>query len=304
MAIANERAPRAGARLRTGRNVALASLVINCALATSNIGVGLLAGSTSVVAAGLEFLGDVLASGVVLAAMWMAARPPDENHPYGHGRVETLAGLTVGVILLLGGGGICYRSLQRVGAVHPPPEAFGLLPLAFAVVVRIVMSTVKFRVGHAIQSTSLLADAWNDAVDILSALAAMTALSLTLHDPGRFLAADHYGGFVVGVVVSVTGLKAIHEASMALMDTMPSSETIAEARTTALRVEGVSGVEKCFARRTGLQFHVDIHIEVDPLMTVEESHRIASMVRNRLRDNLSWVADALVHVEPDPSARP
>lgn len=295
--------PSAIANLRSGRRVALASVLVNCGLAGGNIGVGLLAGSTSVVAAGAEFLGDVLASAAVLAGMWVASRPPDENHPYGHGRVETLAGLTVGAVLLLGGIGICYRSLLRLHAVHPPPEAYGLWPLAVSVVVRVGMSLLKFRVGRRIRSPSLIADAWNDAVDILSALAAMTALALTLYDPARFLAADHYGGFVVGVVVILTGLYAVREATLHLMDTMPDEGLIAEARRVAAAVPGVAGVEKCFARRTGLQFHVDLHIEVDPRLTVEQGHDIASEVRGRLRDGLSWVADVLVHVEPDPRAR-
>ena len=89
---------QAAKELKTGRRIALASVAVNCALAAGNVGLGLLAGSTSAVAAGLEFFGDVLASGAVLAGMSIASRPPDENHPYGHGRVETLAGLTVGAI--------------------------------------------------------------------------------------------------------------------------------------------------------------------------------------------------------------
>lgn len=289
--------------LKTGRRIALVSVAVNCALAAGNVGIGLLAGSTSVVAAGLEFFGDVLASSAVWAGMWIASRPPDEDHPYGHGRAETLAGLTVGAILCAGGAGICYYSLQRVSAIHPPPQAFALWSLGIAVAVRIVMSTVKFRVGRRIQSASLVADAWNDAVDILSALAAMTALGLTLLDPARFLAADHYGGFAVGVFVILTGLRAIRETSLHLVDTTPDSETIEAVREAAREVSGVAGVEKCFARRMGLQFQVDIHVEVDPRLTVEESHRIAAAVRSHLRERLSWIANAMVHIEPDPRAQ-
>ena len=175
--------------------------------------------------------------------------------------------------------------------------------MGIAVVVRIVMSTVKFRVGRRIQSASLVADAWNDAVDIVSALTAMTALGLTLLDPARFLAADHYGGFAVGVFVILTGLRAIRETSLQLVDTMPDPETIQAVREAALDVAGVAGVEKCFARRMGLQFQVDIHVEVDPQLTVEDSHRIAAAVRAHLQERLSWVADAMVHIEPDPRAR-
>lgn len=262
--------------------------------------VGLLAGSTSVLAAGLEFVGDVLASTFVLIGMVIAAKPPDSDHPYGHGRFETLAGLVVGIILSAGGVGICWRSLQKIGEVHDPPSAYAVWPLLGAILVRGVMSSLKFKVGRAIQSSSLVADAWNDTVDILSATAALVALSLTLYSPTRFLSADHYGGFTVGLVVTITGLRVMRDTSLDLMDTMPDSDTLEQIRVVALKVPGVLGVEKCFARKTGLQHHVDLHLEVDPNLTVWESHDIATLARIRLCEELVWIADVLVHVEPAP----
>jgi len=260
--------------------------------------IGYEAGSTSVVAAGFEFLGDVLASVLVLAGMTLAARPPDENHPYGHGRIEILAGLSVGVILAAGGAGICARSLQKITEVHPPPAAYSSWPLIGAIVIRTGMSTLKFRVGRRIGSGSLIADAWNDAVDILSAAAALCALGLTLYDPARFLAADHYGGFAVGLFVIYTGLRVLRETSMDLIDTMPSSAFIDRVRAEAYRVAGVQGIEKCFARKTGLQYHIDVHVEVNPQITVAESHDIATNVRAHIRSTMPEVADVLVHIEP------
>lgn len=283
---------------RTGRVVAAVGVGVSAVLAAVNVAVGLAAGSSSVFAVGVEFLGDVLASAVVLAGMLVASKPPDVNHPYGHGRFELLAGLAVGVLLAVGGAGICYRSLQRVDAVHEPPDAYAVWPLAAAVVLRSIMSTLKFRVGKRIGSESLVADAWNDGVDILSALAALVALGLTLYDPSRFLAADHYGGFAVGLVVIFTGLRVMRDTSLHLMDTMPAASLVAEIRRAALAVAGVHGVEKCFARRTGLRYHVDLHVEVDPQITVWESHEIATEVRFRIRQELPWVADVLVHIEP------
>ena len=135
------------------------------------------------VATGLESQGDILASVVVLLGMLMASKPADSNHPYGHGRFEMLAGLAVGIILSAGGAGICWRSLQKVSEVHAPPSTYAVWPLLIAILIRSIMSTIKFRSGRRIQSASLVADAWNDAVDILSAAAALVALSLTLYDP-------------------------------------------------------------------------------------------------------------------------
>jgi divalent metal cation (Fe/Co/Zn/Cd) transporter len=128
----------------------------------------------------------------------------------------------------------------------------------------------------------------------------MTALGLTLYDPGRFLAADAWGGFGVGLIVIFTALNVVRGTSWQLMDTMPSESLMEHVRQVALQVPGVRDVEKCYARKTGLQYHVDLHLGVDPEITVRASHEIASQVRARLRRQLEWVADVLVHVEPSP----
>ncbi len=267
-------------------------------LAVSNIIAGLLAHSTSVVATGFEFAGDVLASSIVLIGMGVAARPADDNHPYGHGRFETLSAFVVGVILAAAGAAICYLSLQAVGAKHAPPGVSAAAALVGAIMLRGIMSSVKFRVGRRLRSSALVADAWNDAVDILSALAALTAVGLATYDPARFLAADHYGGFVVGIVVVITGIRVARDASLELVDTMPATELTREILEVARSVAGVHGIDKLFARKTGLQYHIDLHIEVDPTLTVAASHAIGGHVRATLKRELPWVADVLIHIEP------
>jgi cation diffusion facilitator family transporter len=115
--------------IQIGKRIALISISVSALLAIGKILVGWWAGSTSVVADGIESAGDVFAAGVVLLGFIVAARPADENHPYGHGRYETLTGLVVGAILFLGGAGISYRSLQNVGALHAPPATYAFIPL-------------------------------------------------------------------------------------------------------------------------------------------------------------------------------
>ncbi|MCC7418506.1 MAG: cation transporter [Acidobacteria bacterium] len=283
---------------RTARRVALLGVAVSAVLACTNIVVGLLVRSTSVVATGFEFAGDVLASSIVLIGMGVAARPADRNHPYGHGRFETLSAFVVGLILAAAGATICYRSLQAVGATHPPPGALAAAALVGAIVLRGIMSSVKFRVGRRLRSSALIADAWNDAVDILSALAALVAVALATYDPVHFLAADHYGGFVVGIVVVITGLRVLRDASLELADTMPDPELTEEIARISKSVAGVQGVDKVFARKTGLQYHIDLHIEVDPDETIAASHAIGGHVRATLKRELPWVADVLVHLEP------
>jgi cation diffusion facilitator family transporter len=160
------------------------------------------------------------------------------------------------------------------------------------------MAALKFRAGRRLRSAALVADGWNDAVDILAAVAALTAVGLTMYDNARFMAADHYGGFVVGIVVVVTGVRVLRDASLELMDTMPDPELMARVKTTALAVPGVRGVDKVYARKTGMQYHVDLHLEVDPRMSVADAHGVGGHVRSRVRQELDWVADVLVHVEP------
>jgi cation diffusion facilitator family transporter len=286
--------------MRIGQKVALASMIVSAVLAVVKIVTGLMAGSTSVFADGLESAGDVFASGLVFLGLTVAAKPPDYNHPYGHGRAETLTGLLVGVILLVAGFGISFHSLQLVGEAHPPPARYAIWPLIASIIIKSVLSVVKYRLGKRIGSAALAADAWNDAVDILSGIAALSAVGLTLYDPARFLAADHYGGFAVGMIVIFTGIRVTRDTGLQLMDTMPDERLMSTIRDVARQVAGVEGVEKCFARKTGLQYHVDLHLEVDPEITVRSSHDIAQHVRERIKSDLPWVADVLVHVEPSP----
>ena len=235
---------------RTGRRVARASIAVSGVLACSNITIGLLAQSTSVVATGFEFAGDVPSS-IVVIGMGVAARPPDDNHPYGHGRFETLSAFRRGRILAAGGVPISYHSLQAIGARHAPPGVTAAAALVSAIILRGIMSSVKFRVGRRLRSSALIADAWNDAVDILSALAALTAVALATYDLVRFLAADHYGGFVVGIVVVITGIRVLRDATLELVDTMPGPDLTSEILATAKSVAQVRGIDKVFVRKTG-----------------------------------------------------
>lgn len=286
--------------MQIGQKVALAGMIVSSGLAVVKIVTGLMAGSTSVVADGLESAGDVLASGLVFLGLTLAAKPADSDHPYGHGRAETLTGLLVGLMLLGAGFAISFHALQLVGESNLPPAAYAVWPLLASIAVKAVLSGFKYRVGKTIGSAALAADAWNDAVDIVSGLAALAAVGLTLYDPQRFLSADRYGGFAVGVIVIFTGLRVARDTALQLMDTMPDARMMGAIREVAHKVSGVEGVEKCFARKTGLRYHVDLHLEVDPDISVRSSHDIAERVRQRIRHDIDWVADVLVHVEPSP----
>jgi len=263
--------------------------------------IGYWAHSTAVVSDGIESASDVFASGIVLIGLAVASRPADEDHPYGHGRFEILAGLAVGLMLTATGAGICVRAVDNFNETASP-AIYAIWPLLASTVVKGILSTVKFRFGRRIGSEGLIADGWNDTVDILSGLTALIAVLLSIYSPARFGSADAYGAFCVGVIVVFLGVRVVYETTKQLSDIMPERSRLDEIRRVALRVPGALGIEKCFARKTGMSYHVDLHLEVDPELTVRKSHFIAHEVRDRIRAELSWVADVLVHVEPHAAA--
>ena len=286
--------------MQIGPRIALVGMLVSACLAVMKIVAGHMAHSTSVLADGFESAADVLAAGTILLALTLAAKPADSNHPYGHGRIETLAGLFLGFILLCAGVAISFHSIAAAGEVIAPPAAYAIWPLFISIGAKLYMMRYKYSTARRILSAALMADAANDGIDALSGVFALVALSLTLYNPARFLHADHYGAFVIGLIVVFTGVRVVRETGMQLMDTMPDPKLMKLIREAAGSVAGVDGVEKCFARKTGLKYHVDLHLEVDPEMTVRASHDIAQAVRERIRQELPWVADVLVHVEPAP----
>jgi cation diffusion facilitator family transporter len=283
-----------------GQRVAVLGMAVSGTLAVVKVATGLAGHSTAVVADGLESGGDVFSSGFVLLALTLAARPADEDHPYGHGRIEILTGLLIGFILTAGGVLISFHAIERVGHPGEALAAYVIWPLVASLLAKTVMALTKFHYGRKLRSVSLTADAWNDAMDTVSAIAALIAVVLTLSNPARFLNADRYGGFVVGLIVVSAGIRVAYDTAMQLIDTMPAPGLMKEIRAVALAEAGVRGVEKCFARKTGMRYHVDLHLEVDPEMTVRQSHEIAHRVQQRVLTTLDWVAGVLVHVEPAP----
>ncbi len=282
---------------RFGRRIALASITLGIGLASVKIWVGLAGGSAAVTSDGFETASDVFSSVIVYAGLWLASKPPDDEHPYGHGRYETLAGLALGAILLLTGAGIFTNSLLRISETGKV-ELFTLYPGFAAIFLKSALASTKFHVGRGIHSTAMQADAWHDMTDLLSTVVALVCAGLTLLNPARFGRADRIGGMLIGIIIFFLSIQVVRRVVDHLLDTMPEPARVAEIREAALSVPGALAIEKCFARRTGLKYHVDLHLEVDPNMTVRESHEIAKSVKHAIRDHLSWVADVLVHVEP------
>ena len=284
------------ASVRTASRIALAGIVASALLATVKIAVGLAAHSVAVVSDGLESGADFVTASLVWVGLWIAAKPADQDHPYGHGRFEILAGLAIGMLLAAVGAAICVGSVQQRDVAHVP-ALFSVWALAASITVHGTFAVLKVRVGRRTRSTSLTADGYHDLVDLCSGCVALAAVLASNFVPGLH-AADHYGGFVIGLIVIFLGLRVSRDTSLQLMDTMPENAEMQQIREAALHVPGALAIEKCYARKTGLRYHVDLHLEVDPGLTVLESHAIAHEVQLRVKTDLDWVEDVLVHVEP------
>jgi cation diffusion facilitator family transporter len=281
---------------RLAMGIAWTSIAVSAVLAAVKIWIGLAANSVAVVSDGFESAADFFTSGLVLFGLWVALKPADTDHPYGHGRFETLIGLAIGVVLVATGTAISIRALEERYVEHTP-AAYAIWPLVGSIVAKFALGAGKFSIGKRTGSTSVAADAWNDAVDVLSGGVALIAILLAIHVPGM-TAADHYGGFAIGLIVIFLGFRVVRETALHLMDTMPDQDQMVQIRRVALSVEGARAIEKCFARKTGLRYHVDLHLEVDPEMTVRESHELGHTVKETILQKLDWVEDVLVHVEP------
>ncbi len=283
---------------RLGQRLAITGLIVSAGLAFIKLTGGIFTGSTSLSADGLESASDVLASAIIWGGMTIAQRPADERFPYGYGRAESLAGKTVGTILLMSAVLLATHSVHRLlgPAVNLP--AWILWPLAISFVLKGLLAAAKYRTGKKIRSSALIADSGNDAVDMVSAVVASGAIVLNLVDHERFAYADPMGGLGVSLIIFLMGLGIFRRTSQELMDVMPDEALVTEVREAARQVPGVLEVEKCMGRKSGIKFFFDLHIEVDPGMTVRDAHEVAHHVKDRLLEQCDYVKDVLVHVEP------
>lgn len=280
--------------------IARISIAVGLFLAALKLGAGYWAGSIAVFADGVESAGDVVASVILWLGLRISAEPPDEDHPYGHGRFEIMAGQAIGAFLIASGTILAWQSFVHLQQPQAVPHAFAIWTVVLSVCIKIFLARWKLAAASKFRSAALGADAANDWLDVLSGLIAIAAVGLNLWQPQRFAHADGIGGIVIALLVVLLGMNVLRESSWELLDSMPSEAMLAEIRSYALSVAGALAIEKCRARKTGLQYHVDLHLEVDRAMTVEDAHRIGGKVRSAIREQLPWVADVLIHIEPAP----
>ncbi len=290
-------APSHGADVRAGLRVAAAGLAVNVFFASAKLAAGILGHSNALIADAVESLADVLGSLIVVGGLRFAAKPPDDNHPYGHGKGEAVAGLVVAAMLVAAGVGV---GVQAVHALRLPAVA----PAAWTLVVLVVVIALKeamFRVARARAvknaSSALLADAWHHRTDAFTSVAALAGIALAVYAGPRFHHADAYAALLAAGVIVLNGLLLMRAPVGELTDAAPD-DLIEEVRRVAAAVEGVRLVEKVLARKSGARYLVDMHLHVDGSLSVREAHALGGRAKAVVRRALPSVADVLIHVEP------
>ncbi len=278
---------------------------INVLLVVGKLAGGLAGHSHALIADAMESLADIFSSLIVWRAVLVAAEPPDREHPYGHGKAEAIAAAVVSTLLLLAALGIGVQAARQLGRQffppflpRDPPRAFTLFILIGVVLVKELVFRYASRQASLAESSAVKADAWHHRSDAITSLAAAIGISVCLLGGPRFAYADDAAALFAAAIIGWNGWLVLRPALDELMDAAPSAGLLAQIRTTAAEVPGVRAVEKCHARKTGFQYLVDMHIEVDPRMTVEQAHQIAHQVKGRVRQAVPSVSDVLVHVEP------
>jgi cation diffusion facilitator family transporter len=285
-------------RLNQSLRATFTGMATNLVLACSKLAAGIFGHSHALVADAVESFADIFSSLIVWRALVVANEPPDEKHPYGHGKAEPIAAAIVSVMLVLAAGWIAIKSVGEISAPHQSPAPFTLVVLLAVVVVKEILFRRVLHTANAVDSAAVRSDAWHHRSDAITSLAAGIGISVALIGGKGYEAADDWAALVAAGVIAFNGLSLLRPALNELMDTAPDREVIDQIRAIAQTIPGVDAIDKCFVRKMGWQLFVDIHVVVDPQMTVERSHRIGHMVKDKLREQMSAVRDVLVHIEP------
>ncbi len=273
-------------------------LGVNLALGMVKLLGGLFGHSFALLSDSVHSLVDALISATLLGALSLAQKPPDQEHPYGHSRLESVAGLCVAMVMLVLATGIVWEAVRNVNARHDAPHGFTLVIAALGASCQEALFRFARAVAKRTGSAALLATAWDYRLDALGSLVVLGGVTLAYWGGPAWHWADHAAGVAVAASVFWIGGKLFRDNVHDLMDRQAEPELIQAIRQEAFQVAGVLGIEKLRARKTGLEYLVDIHVEVDPEKTVREGHAIAHAVKDRVVKGFAAVRDVLVHVEP------
>ncbi|UOQ99930.1 cation diffusion facilitator family transporter [Hymenobacter sp. 5317J-9] len=270
-----------------------------------NTGLALLKGlagyfgnSYALVADAIESTADIFSSMLVLLGIKYANRPADDNHPYGHGRIEPLVTFLVVGFLMTSATIIAYESIQNIGTPHALPKAWTLLVLGGIILWKEWSFRTVMKKAEATNSSSLKADAWHHRSDALTSVAAFLGISFALLMGPGYEAADDWAALLAAGLIFYNSYHIFRPALGEILDEHVHDDLVADIRRVALTVDGVLGTEKCFVRKAGMQYHIDLHALVNGGISVREGHEVAHRLKDTLRRELPQLGHVLIHVEP------
>ena len=264
---------------------------------------GVLSGSRALLADALHSASDIVGSIVVLFAVKIANKPPDEEHPYGHGKAENIASIIVALLLVIVGIEISLSSIKVFfGDIPEAPGTLALFILITSIVVKEILFYYKLFLGKKYNSTALISEAWHHRSDSLSSFAALAGVGLAILGEKLNLSFLIYGDAIAGIIVSVIVIKVGYHlikgsATVVLEKVLPPKE-VEKYKQTVLKVNGVLRVDQMLARTHGSYVVIDLRLSVDPNITVKQGHTIASEAKHALLDKHSEIEDVLVHINP------
>ncbi|MCU0688631.1 MAG: cation diffusion facilitator family transporter [Phycisphaerales bacterium] len=287
---------------RVLRRRTLIGLVVSLALAAGKLVAGLLGHSSALVADAVESAADACGSLIVWQALRVAAKPPDANHPYGYGKAEHVAALVVGLLLILAAGLIVIEAARMLFITHEAPKAWTLWVLLGVILTKETLFRWLLGAADRHRSDSVRADAWHHRADAITSAAALLGVTIAIWGPRWFampklVYADEVAALFASGIIVLTALSVLRPALRHLLDAAPH-DTLDQVRRIAQAVPGVRLVEKVTGRQAGPGCLVDMHLHVDPAMSVHDAHALAGRVKAEIRAGLPEVSHVLIHIEP------
>lgn len=235
---------------------------------------------------------------VVLTGLKIAQKPADENHPYGHGKAEPLAGVLVASALFIAAVVIIIQSIHEIITPQHAPASFTLLVLVLVVLTKEILFRFVLKVGDSVDSIAIKNDAWHHRSDAITSSAAFIGISIALIGGEGYEQADDYAALFASLIIIYNSYRLFKPALYEMMDAAPPPQLIFDVIKKANLVNGVVAIDKCFARKMGFEYYVDMHVIVDGNISVHQGHEISHNVKDVLLNEFPHITDVLIHIEP------
>ncbi|GAA4506734.1 cation diffusion facilitator family transporter [Hymenobacter ginsengisoli] len=298
MSFSSEAAPTNRERAERGQSSTLLGIGANIALVLGKGTAGVVGHSYALIAEAIESGTDIFSSLIVWLGLRTAAREPDENHPYGHGKAEPLAAIMVAVALLGAAAYIATEGIIHIITPHQLPAPFTLAVLAVVIIIKETLYRRVNKVGEEVDSNAVKADAWHHRADVITSCTAFVGISIALIGGKGWEAADDWAALVACCFIVYNAYHIFRPAFGEIMDEAPEGTWTEDIRALAEAVPGVVATEKCFVRKMGFEYFADLHVIVDGAISVREGHYISGAVKAAIIRAKPAVYNVLVHIEP------